>query len=293
MRADWLSPELIRRLEAMELAVRWVRAGSRLGGRYSVNRRGSSIEFADYSPYAPGDDIRSIDWSLYARLDRLFVKTYKEEIALSVEVLVDATPSMGFPADKFERAKRLAVCLGYVALADRHHVRLSWVSAGRTETSPWWTQRSDLPRLLQAAENGRVGKQTVIAEWIRRAALTLKIRGGQAVFITDGMSRPADFFRAMHLLMVRHMEIKVIQVISPQELHPGKAFQSGSVVDAETEMETQLAYSPAELERAMADHNENLARFCKKNGITFVQHRLDQSLDAFVTKTLPAHGVLT
>src|SRR3989338_8070956 len=95
MSTEWLTPQLINRLEALELSVKWVRAGTSLGGRVPINRRGSSIEFADYAPYYPGDDIRAIDWSLYARLERLFVKTYKEEIELTVEVLVDATSSMG------------------------------------------------------------------------------------------------------------------------------------------------------------------------------------------------------
>src|SRR3989338_327661 len=115
----WLTPQFISRLEALQLSVRWVRAGNRLGGRFAINRRGSSVEFADYAAYSPGDDIRAIDWNLYARLDRLYIKTYKEEITLSVEVLVDATASMGLPSpDKFTRAKQLAVSLAYIALAD-------------------------------------------------------------------------------------------------------------------------------------------------------------------------------
>ncbi|MBI4342450.1 MAG: DUF58 domain-containing protein, partial [Candidatus Omnitrophica bacterium] len=73
----WLTPSFINRLETLELSVKWVRAGHKLGGRFPINRRGSSVEFADYTSYSPGDDIRAIDWNLYARLDRLFVKTYK------------------------------------------------------------------------------------------------------------------------------------------------------------------------------------------------------------------------
>jgi uncharacterized protein (DUF58 family) len=291
--APWFSSELIRRLEALELAVRWVRAGSRTGGRFPINRRGTSIEFADYSPYTAGDDIRAIDWNLYARLDRLYVRTYKEEIALSVELIVDATPSMGLPVlDKFTRAQRLAVCLGYIALADRHHVRLSWIKPGVLTGGGWWTQRNDLPRMLHAVERGKTGRQILLAEWMRRAAITLKIRGGQAIVITDGMSRPADFFRAMHLLLVRHVEIKVIQVLTPQELRPARPFQTGSVVDAETGLETQLAYGADELARAVAEHNETLARFCKKHGIAFVQHRTDEPMESFLTKVLPRRGVL-
>jgi uncharacterized protein (DUF58 family) len=94
-----LDPNFLARLEALRLSIRQVRWGSRLGGRFLINRRGSSIEFADYVAYAPGDDIRSIDWKLYARLDRLFVKTYKEEIELAAELLIDATASIRAPID--------------------------------------------------------------------------------------------------------------------------------------------------------------------------------------------------
>jgi len=289
----WLTGSFISRLEALQLSVKWVRAGTKLGGRFPINRRGSSVEFADYIPYCAGDDIRAIDWNLYARLDRLFVKTYKEEIELSVELIVDATGSMGLPIpEKFERAKRLAISLGYVGLSGGHHVRLSWLKPGQIIGSPWFHQRSDLIHLAARADAGTLGGHVAPDEWLHRAAIALRFRGGQAIVITDGMMRPAEFFKSLHVLMVRNLEIKVIQVLTPQELHPAKLFRAGLLIDAETGHTHQLAYSPMELERAVAEHNELLVRFCKKHGIPFAQHRLDESLEAFMTKTLPLRGFL-
>ena len=289
----WLTPNFINRLEALQLSVQWVRAGNKLGGRFPINRRGSSVEFADYAAYCPGDDIRAIDWNLYARLDRLFVKTYKEEIALSVELFVDATPSMGLPTEeKFERAKRLAVSLGYIGLAGGHHVRLSWIRTGRVTASPWLHRRNELFRLAELAATGTLDGQVSLADWMERAAIVLRLRGGQAILVTDGMSRPADFFRALHVLMVRNLEVKVIQVLTPQELHPARLLAGGLLVDSETGTTHELAYSPAELERAVEEHNDTLVRFCKRHGIPFARHRLDESLETFITKTLPIHGFL-
>ena len=289
----WLAPALINRLEALELSVKAVRAGHRLGGRFTVSRRGSSIEFADYSPYYPGDDIRAIDWSLYARLEKLFVKTYKEEIALSVEVLVDATPSMALPsAEKFRRAVQLAVSLGYIALSDVHYVRLSWMKGGPLQSSPSLHQRGDLSRMDRIADAGRVGAVADFAEWMRRAAISLRLHGGQAIVITDGMLRPAALFQGLTALLTRNLEVKVLQVLTPQELRPSLLANAGVVVDAETGETHQLAYSAAQLERAMSDHNELLARFCKRHGIAFAQHRTDEPLDTFLTSTLPARGFL-
>jgi uncharacterized protein (DUF58 family) len=290
---DWLTPAYINRLEALELSVRWVRAGNKLGGRFAINRRGSSVEFADYAFYSPGDDIRSIDWNLYARLDRLFVKTYREEVALSVELIVDATASMGLPSpQKFERANRIAVSLGYIGLTEHHHMRFSWVGPGTIRATPWFRQRRDLFRMAEHAQAVRADGQVSLADWMRRAAATLRLHGGQAILITDGMLPPAEFFGALHLLTVRNLEVKVIQVLTPEELHPAKLVRGGLLVDVETGRTHQLAYSPSELERAVAEHNELLARFCKRHGIPFVQHRLDEPLETFVTKTLPAHGFL-
>jgi len=293
MSPTWLTPAFLSRLEALELSVRWVRAGNRLGGRFPINRRGSSVEFADYAPYYAGDDIRAIDWNLYARLDRLFVKTYKEEIELTVELLIDATNSMGLPTpEKFLRANQLAVCLGYIGLCGRHHVRLSWLKPGRLAASPWFHSRSDLVPMAEQAEATSLGGQVSYADWMARAAATLRIRGGQAILITDGMVRPADFFQALHVLMVRNLELKVIQLLTPQELHPAKLMRGGLLVDVETGATHQLAYSAAELDRAVAEHNEQLVRFCKRHGIPFARHVLEEPLESFVMKTLPVRGFL-
>ena len=289
----WLTPALIRRLEALQLSIRWVRSGSTLGGRFPINRRGSSVEFADYAPYYPGDDIRAIDWHLYARLDKLFVKTYKEEIALAVELLVDATASMGLPTPrKFARASQLAVCLGYIALAGGHRARLSWVAPGAPAASPWFHRRHELFRMAALADRRRPEGQVSLADWVQRAAIALRVHGGQAILLTDGMVPPAEFFRAMHALLVRNVELKVIQILTPEELSPARLMRGGTVVDVERGTTHQLAYSAAELARAVEEHNALLARFCKRNDIRFVRHRLDESLDAFVTRTLPAHGFL-
>ncbi len=291
--AAWLTPALISRLEALQLSVRWVRAGHSIGGRFPINRRGSSVEFADYAAYAAGDDIRAIDWNLYARLDRLFVKTYKEEIALSVEVIVDATASMGLPSsEKFLRAKQLAVSLAYIGLADGHHARFTWIRPGRLISGPWFHHRKDLFRMAAQAGAEPVGGQVSLADWMRRCALALRMRGGQALVLTDGMIRPAEFFRALHVLKMRNLEVKVIQILTPQELHPAALGRGGVLVDVETGSTHELGYSPAELERAVSGHNELLARFCKRQGIAFARHRTDEPLETFITKTLPVHGFL-
>jgi len=290
---SWLTPSLLARLDALSLSVRTVRAGAHLGGRYAVNRRGSSVEFAEHAPYHPGDDIRTIDWNLYARLDKLFIKTYREEIELSVEVIVDATRSMALPSpEKFARACQAALCLGYVALGGRHRVRMSWMQPGAITAGSWARRRSDVLRLAETLEGRTASGHAEPDEWVPRAAAQLRFRGGQAILITDGMARPARLFRALHLLRLRHMEVKLLQVLMPQELHPAKLFRGGWLVDAETGLTHQLGYSSQELEQAVLEHNEHLARFCKREGIAFARHLTDEPLSRLLFETLPARHFL-
>src|SRR3989442_10235666 len=111
-----LTPELLRRLEQFQLlAAR--RAKSSAKGERRSKARGQSVEFADYRNYAPGDDFRYLDWNLYGRLERLFLKLYEEERELPVRIFLDASESMTFGTPvKFDFARQVAAAIGYVAL---------------------------------------------------------------------------------------------------------------------------------------------------------------------------------
>src|SRR5213596_2543229 len=111
-----LTPELLRRLEQFQLLARR-RAKSSLKGERRSKARGQSVEFADYRSYVSGDDFRYLDWNLYGRLDRLFLKLYEEERELPVTVFLDASESMTFGEPrKFDFARQVAAAVGYVAL---------------------------------------------------------------------------------------------------------------------------------------------------------------------------------
>src|SRR5213593_206786 len=114
--AALLTPELLRQLEQFQLLARR-RAKSSLKGERRSKARGQSVEFADYRNYVAGDDFRYLDWNLYGRLDRLFLKLYEEERELPVTVFLDASESMTFGEPrKFDFARQVAAAIGYVAL---------------------------------------------------------------------------------------------------------------------------------------------------------------------------------
>src|SRR3970040_1710442 len=127
-REELLLPEKVRRrLESLSLTANRVRPGAMQGERRSV-KRGTSIEFADYRNYAPGDDLRRLDWNIYARLDRPYIKLLEDEEDLAVHLLVDASRSMAWgegEGDKYRFALRLAAALGLIGLASGDQLTLA------------------------------------------------------------------------------------------------------------------------------------------------------------------------
>src|SRR5262245_10064428 len=153
----------LRSLERLRLATRRPREGTFKGDRPST-RRGSSVEFVDFRAYTPGDDLRQIDWHAFARLDRPFVRLYREEEDISVLLLVDASRSMSFGrAPKLDQALRLAAALGYVALLAGEPVQLAFLDGRGVE-----------PALGGRALRGRRAALTLFAQLGTRGA------GGEA-----------------------------------------------------------------------------------------------------------------
>ena len=117
--------DFLNRLETLRLRTRKEVLGNRPGA-YSSPRRGTSLEFADYRKYSPGDDLRYLDWGIFARSDRLYVRLFHEEVDLFAYIFIDGSGSMAFPSakEKFSPARNLALALSYVVLANHDRVRL-------------------------------------------------------------------------------------------------------------------------------------------------------------------------
>jgi uncharacterized protein (DUF58 family) len=125
MLSEPFTPHFLAQLETLRLRTRKEFLGGH-SGSYASPRRGTSLEFADYRRYAPGDDLRYVDWGIYARSDRLYVKVFHEEVDLFAYVFIDASASMGFPSvrEKFLPASHIATALSYVVLANHDHVKI-------------------------------------------------------------------------------------------------------------------------------------------------------------------------
>ena len=232
-----LLPELIRRrLEGLSLVSRKARVGAMQGDRRSV-KRGSSVEFADYRNYAPGDDLRQLDWNIYARLEKPFIKLLEDEEDLSVHLLLDASASMDFPRDdesetrKLLHAKRIAAALGYMALSSNDRLTLTVSDAAASEAFGPARGRGQTLSLLRFLDSinasGVTDLNAMLGDYARRTR-----RPGLALLISD-MFSPNGYLDGLNALLSRGHEAAVLHLLSPQEVTPPLAGDL-RLIDVET-----------------------------------------------------------
>jgi len=218
----------LRKLEQLSLVAHRVRAGVMKGERRST-KHGTSIEFADYRDYTPGDDLRRLDWNVYARLEKPFIKLLEEEEDLTVHILLDASESMDWPLDgaavspidthKFRYAQRLAAGLGHIGLTTGDRVTVGLLSGDRLagQWGPYRTSNRTLT-LLQWLEAVEPGGTTNLNTALRDVAL----RGGRpglALLLTD-MFSPAGYADGLTALQSRGYEVAIIHLLAPDEVEP-------------------------------------------------------------------------
>lgn len=287
------TPSFFRRLQQLKIRTRRSYLGSRQGSHLS-KRRGHGLEFAEFRPYTPGDDFRHIDWSVYGRTDRLYVKEFREEQDLNVSIMIDASASMAFPEaqSKYVLACQLAVALGHVALTDGDTVTLSLLGS---ETSPRYIG----PRALAKARtflssHHPAGAINFPAE-VRRALSRLRIPG-KCFLISDFLLPLPEQFAAFDYLRAKNFDISLLQILSPQELALDTALNDYVVVDAESgaEVELQLGErSKADYAALLADHVAQLEQYCRRADIVHLLLSSADDLAGVVLTRLPALGLLS
>ena len=237
----------LRQLERLLLVMRSPVRGGLKGGRRSV-KRGQSVEFADYRDYALGDDLRQLDWNVYARLERLFVKLFIEEEDVTVTLLVDASASMasGRP-DKLVFAKRAAAALGYIGLASEDRVVVSALAGRMARRRPGLRGSGRVFRLLAdlSAIEPANGPTDLVAA-ARHAAAQLHGRG-IVVLLSDLLDPAAE--RVIRELAATGSELIVLHVLAPDELDPPLEgdlrlidAETGDAVDITADLATIDAY---------------------------------------------------
>jgi len=286
------TPEFLTQLETLRLPTRKEFLGSQTGS-YSSPRRGTSLEFADYRRYAPGDDLRYLDWGIYARTDRLYVKVFREEVDLFAYVFIDASASMTFPsrAEKFLPATHVALALSYVILANYDHVKLHLLQGGSDAVaSPFYRGRRRMGDLIDFAISAKPAGPVQLAEALAEHLNRLR-RPGKAILISDFLM-PTDAYQQG--LRAFNLDITAIQVLSRQEIDP--PFPSGALalVDSETDQEINYQWSASsrrDYQSRLAYHNLEIRSLCHQSGIHYSLYVTDRALSDFIFATLPAIGL--
>lgn len=297
-----LTPELLRRLEQFQLlAAR--RAKSSARGERRSRARGQSVEFADYRNYVHGDDFRYLDWNLYGRLERLFLKLYEEERELPVRIFLDASESMTFGEPrKFDFARQVAAAIGYVALSgfDRVSVIPFPAQASDANAEPG---TSVAERAARGALRSVRGKKSAIQflqnlsaltaggaanlnEALRRGALEAR-QAGLAVVLSDFLD-PAGYESGLSALVGRGFQVDLVQVLSPDELSPG-SFGDLRLVDSETGATQEVTFGRFRLKayrQTVQNFVQRLREYCQARGINFFTASSNTDLQDLLLKQL-------
>jgi uncharacterized protein (DUF58 family) len=286
-----LTPELLRRLEQFQLLAKR-RAKSSARGERRSRARGQSVEFADYRNYVPGDDFRYLDWNLYGRLERLFLKLYEEERELPIRIFLDASESMSFGEPrKFDFARQVAAAMGYVALCGFDRVTVVPFPENRDETALRGALRAVRGRrsalnYFQNLSNLTAKGSANFNEALRRGALEAR-QAGVAVVLSDFLD-PAGYEPGLTALVGRGFQVNAIQILSPEELAPS-TFGDLRLVDSETGATQEVTfgkYRLAAYQQMVQNYCQKLKEFCSGRGINFFVAPSNTSIEQLLLKQL-------
>jgi uncharacterized protein (DUF58 family) len=267
----------LRRLEQLELASRRLTAGRMKGERRSV-RRGQSVEFADYRNYSAGDDLRQLDWNVYARLERLFIKLFVEEEDVTVHVLVDASRSMDFGSpNKLAFARRAAGALAYLGLAHLDRVSVAFLGEGRALTLRPLRGKARVFEVFRFLSEPRSERLTGLAAAARDYAGRLRGRG-PLILISDLMD--PGYADALRDLAGTRCQLSVLHVLAPEELDP-EVPPDARLIDNETGHGIEVTGDDDLVDRyrtRLAEWQEELAQFTARRGGSYVSVPSDLDL---------------
>jgi uncharacterized protein (DUF58 family) len=279
----------LRKLDRLALITRRAMQGEVQGERRSP-RRGASVEFSDFRPYTPGDDIRQIDWNLYARMERVFLKLFVAEEELTIHLLVDTTASMDWgEPNKYQYALRVAAAFGYIALTNLDRVTVTAFGA-RRQLPGVRGKRGALP-LFAFLQKLPAGGDGALAEICRRYAQTAR-NTGPLLLCSDLMD--PGWEDALRSLSSRPFEITIIHTLAPQELRPALDgdfrlldAESGASVEITADLETLRRY-----EEHLRAWQAEIESFCNGRGIAYIPADTTVPVEEFVLSHLRRRGAL-
>jgi len=289
----FLDPALLARLGSMELKARTVVEGF-VAGLHRSPYRGFSVEFAEYRQYMPGDDLSTLDWKVFARSDRHYVKRFEEETNLECHLLVDISASMAYRGasamSKLEYASVLAGSLAYLMNRQRDAVGLLAFDDEMRQRIPVSSRPGHLHRILLALERIEAGRRSNLERPLRQLAEAMTKRG-LVIVLSDLLDDPEAVVRGLRQLRSRGTDVIVFQLLDPHELQfPFDRAARFRDVETDDEVTADPARARARYLEALERLCDHYARELRGSGIDFVTLDTSSPLDAALVAYLDARS---
>ena len=287
-----LDPQFLARLEQLELVSRKIFLGRMKGERRS-KRRGQSVEFMDFRNYVVGDDLRFLDWNLFARLDRLFLRLFLEEEDLHFYLLIDNSLSMDFGTPtKLHYAKQVAAALAFVGLVNMDRVVIEAFNDRLTRSLPAARGRRSLWRVLDFLQKIEPAGSSDLRKALR--TFSLKSSGKGVVVLLGDLMDKGGYEDALRYLLARRMDIYVRHILAQEEIEP-ELIGDLKLIDAEDADEAEITVNAPLIKRYkdnLAAYRSGLHEFCTRRGINYLFTSNQVPFDRLVFTYLRQRGLL-
>ena len=289
----FLNPSILASISGLDLVAKTVVDGF-VAGLHRSPDFGFSQEFAEYSPYTPGDDLRRIDWNVYARTERMYLKRYHGETNSSLTILLDASNSMQFGShgvNKMDYARYLAASLFYLAIHGQRDAAglITFDDEIRNYIRPS-TRQGQLHRLLAGLEQAEARARTDFAKPMRYFMELLR-RRGIVLIVSDFWESPESIIRTIEPLRFRGNEVVLFHVLDPEDVHP-KLNGPAILVDLETEAKLEVTpdYTRHEYREKIEAHLADLRDRTQAAGMGYYLLMTDRPLDEALREYLTLRG---
>jgi uncharacterized protein (DUF58 family) len=261
---DYLRPEIASGLGNLELVAKLVVEGF-ITGLHKSPYHGFSVEFAEHRPYLPGDSIRNIDWKLFARTDRYYIKQYEEETNLKAHLVLDCSKSMNFTSDpkrivtKYQYATMLSAALAYLLTRQQDAVGLALFDESLRTFMPARLKSSYLREVLRTLQAAKPSNQTRTQEALRRVAERIT-RRGLVIVMSDFLDEPEEVLSALKLFRHAGHEVIAFHILDPMERSLEIAGSDATIVDVETSetLRTQPYQMQEQYQKAVQNYIDTL-----------------------------------
>jgi uncharacterized protein (DUF58 family) len=246
-------------------------------GRHVSRSRGSSVEFRDYRQYVPGDDLALVDWRVYGRTDRFYLRTYDQETSMDCHLFLDSSASMGFGQNpsKLAYASFFTACLAYLVVRGGDRISLQLFDEKIRAFIPPGSTGAHLNAVLNELERNRPGGQTSLAEALRVSFPLLK-RRGILVVVSDFFDDPAAIFTALGPYLHRGFKVFLFHVLAPSEL---ALEDRGLVAFRDLETGRRVTAHSADVREgyraALGRHIDALRDLATRRGVDYLVARTD------------------